>query len=100
MVIELGGEITLKGFSDLGGGELVVVKKLVGRYARKISETSDSYKGLTVTMKPVHKKEKNQKYELHALVELDGDRKTSEVTNQNLFVALDEVLQKVLAQIK
>lgn len=98
MAIELGGEITLKGFGDLDGGELVVVKKLVGRYARKLSENSNGYKGLTVTMKPVHKTENSQKYELHAMADLDGDQITSEVTDRNLFMALDDVLQKVLTQ--
>ena len=36
-MIELGGNITLVGFKEMGFGELIVVKKIVGNYARKLS---------------------------------------------------------------
>ncbi|MFC1648393.1 hypothetical protein ACFL1B_02930 [Nanoarchaeota archaeon] len=98
MDIELGGAITLKGFGELSGGELIVVKKLVGRYARKLSESSKDYEGLTVTMKPVHKTPKGQKFEIHASMIASGKKITSEVTDVNIFVALDSALQKVEKQ--
>jgi len=98
MTIELGGDISLEGFTDLDGGELVVVKKLVGRYARKLSEASKDYSGLKVTLKKVHKTEGSEKYELHALATLKKKKLTSEVVDRNLFMALDSVLSKVVEQ--
>ena len=100
MEMELGGSITLKGFGELGGGELVVVKKLVGRYARKVTDAAKGYESLTVTMKPVHKTKTGEKYEIHAMLVIDGKKLTSEVVDMNLFVALDSTLQHVLAEQK
>ena len=37
-MIELGGNIVLNGFRDLEPPELVVVKKIVGTYARKFAD--------------------------------------------------------------
>jgi ribosome-associated translation inhibitor RaiA len=98
-MIELGGNITLVGFKDLDHAELIVVKKLVGSYARKMLEISDKFEGLTVTMKEVHKTAKNnQKYELHGKL-MSGKAYTSEVTDKNIFIALDSVLKKIIATI-
>ncbi|NQU98470.1 hypothetical protein HQ533_03305 [Candidatus Woesearchaeota archaeon] len=98
--IELGGNITLAGFKDLDHAELIVVKKLVGRYARKMSDSLKDFENLTVTMKSVHKTPKSQKYEIHGKLTAGGKPKTSEVVDRNLFVALDTCLKKILAEIK
>ncbi|MFC2136340.1 hypothetical protein ACFLTH_17125 [Bacteroidota bacterium] len=98
-MIELGGNITLGGFKDLDHAELIVVKKVVGSYARKMSDTLKDFENLTVTMKDVHKTPKSQKYELHAKLVAGGKAHTSEVVDRNLFIALDSSLKKVLATI-
>lgn len=98
-MIELGGNITLSGFKDLDHAELIVVKKVVGSYARRMSDTDKKFESLTVTMKEVHKTPKNQKYEIHSKMMSKGNPATSEVVDRNLFVALDSSLKKIIAEI-
>ena len=96
MTIELGGNITLVGFKELENGELIVVKKIVGSYARKMADASTNFENLTVTLKAVHKTPKSEKYELHARLLDNGHLYTGEITDRNLFVALDTCLRKTL----
>ena len=96
---ELGGNITLVGFKEIDKAELVVVKKLVGSYTRKLSDTVSGFESITVTLKLVHHTEEgNPKYELHARVNVKGNPCVAEVVDRNLFVGLDSVLNKVLAE--
>jgi len=95
MTIELGGNIVLVGFKPLDYAEMIVVKKMVGNSARKFSDTFEGFEQLSLTLKEVHKTEKNQKYELNTKVMIKGKPYTSEVVDRNLFVALDSVLKKV-----
>jgi len=95
--LNLGGNITLSGFRDVGRAEMVVIKKIVGTYARKFSDTVSGFESIGVTLKSVHKTEASEKHELHAKVMVSGKPITSEVTERNLFVGLDAVLQKVLS---
>ncbi|MGM5480233.1 MAG: hypothetical protein ACQESC_02125 [Nanobdellota archaeon] len=98
-MIELGGNITLVGFKELDYGEFVVVKKLVGNYARKFSER-DNMQGLTVTLKPIHKTEDvPSKFELKSKLEIDGSFYNADVVDFNLFVGLDKVLKKLSEQV-
>lgn len=96
-MIELGGNITLAGFKEINKGELVVVKKIVGSYARKMSDSISGFENLTVTLKIVHKTEGSEKYEIHGKIMVNGKPFTSETTERNMFVAMDDVLKKVLA---
>jgi ribosome-associated translation inhibitor RaiA len=95
MTIELGGNIVLVGFKPLDYAELIVIKKIVGNYARRFSDTFEGFEQLSLTLKEVHKTVKSQKYELNAKVMVKGRPYTSEVVDRNLFVALDSALQKV-----
>lgn len=94
--MELGGNITLSGFSERDFAELIVIKKVVGQYARKLHDSHEGFSHLTITFKTVGSKQ----FELHAKAEIDGTQIVSAVTDHNLFVALDSVLKKVVAQIK
>ena len=96
-VIELGGNITLVGFKEIEKAELIVVKKLVGSYVRKMSDTVSGFESITMTLKIVHKTEGSEKYEVHAKAMVSGKPITSEKTDRNLFVGFDGVLKKVLA---
>jgi|TARA_B100000315_G_scaffold219191_1_gene220970 ribosome-associated translation inhibitor RaiA len=98
-LIELGGNIILVGFKELDYTELIVVKKVVGNYARKMSDVLKNFENLTVTMKAVHKTPKSQKYEIHAKLMAGGKPHTSELVERNLFVAIDLSLKKVLSSI-
>jgi hypothetical protein len=98
-VIELGGNITLVGFKDeqlVDKAELVVVKKIVGSYTRKLSDSVSGFEGITITLKPVHNTaEGHPKFELHAKALINGNPCTAEVVDRNLFVGLDDVMKKL-----
>ncbi|NQV09026.1 hypothetical protein HQ529_04200 [Candidatus Woesearchaeota archaeon] len=98
--VELGGNIGLTGFSDLDGSSMIVVKKIVGNYAKKFSEKCKKFERLTVTLKKVHEREKSEKYELHGRVMDGGKDYNAEITDRNLFFALDTVLKKLDKEIK
>ena len=95
---DLGGNIQLSGFKEISPGEMVVVKKIVGSYARKFSDSIKGYETLQVHLKQVHKTESSEKYELHAKLVYEGKTKSSESGERNLFVALDSALKKLESQ--
>jgi len=95
-MIELGGNITLVGFKDLEPAKLIVIKKLVGNYARRMSNSTKDFQNLTVTLKPVHG---GDKVELHSKLSNSSTPITSEVTDFNLFFALDKSLNKIIGQL-
>lgn len=91
MDIELGGNIRLSGFSEMEPATLIVVKKIVGNYTKRIAERSSDFKDITINLKKVH--EKN--HEVSAKVNADKVY-SSEVTEYNLFFALDKALSKIM----
>ncbi len=97
--MKLGGNIQLTGFDKLETAELIIVKKIVGNYARKFSEMC-KLEELHITFKPVHKTKGSEKFEIHAQVLDSGKKYNSKLTERNLFIALDSVLKKVENQIK
>ncbi len=94
-VLVLGGQIELSGFSGLDGGTMVVLKKIVGNYTRKISERFDDFEKLSLKMKKVHEKEKSEKYELHGMIVINGKQYNTEITDRNLFFAVDKAFKKL-----
>ena len=97
--MQLGGNIELSGFRDVDGASMVVLKKIIGNYGRHMSEISDKFEKLSITMKPVHETEKSEKYEIHAKLIKEGKPFVSEVVERNLFVAVDNALKKIVNEI-
>ncbi len=97
---ELGGNIELSGFKDIDPASMIVVKKLVGNYVRNITDKNKNFEKISLNVKSVHKTKKSEKYEVHCNLTMDGKNYNSEVTDRNLFVALDSVLRKVEKEIK
>ena len=95
----LGGNIELVGFKQVSMADVVVVKKLVGHYTRKIQEHSQNFEKIQVFLKEIHKVEDNSKHEVHVKVLDNGKAFSSEVVDKNLFVALDEALKKTLGEV-
>lgn len=98
--IKLGGNIELTGFNDLDKSSMVVLKKIVGNYARRMSDIASQFDSLSLVMKPVHETEASKKFEIHAKLMDKGKPITSEVTDRNLFVAIDSSLKKVINSIE
>jgi len=90
-LIELGGKIQLSGFKDLDRSSMVILKKIVGNYARKFSGTCRNFEALQLHLKAIH----GSKFELHGKVIDNGTPHSSEVTDRNLFFVLDKTLKKL-----
>jgi ribosome-associated translation inhibitor RaiA len=98
---ELGGNISLTGFSDRDFTEMIVIKKIVGQYARKFSDSFPGFSRLSMTLKEVHHTaEGHGKFELVAKAQLDGQEYGAEAVNHNLFVALDDSLKHLMQQMQ
>lgn len=99
-VLELGGSIQLSGFSSVDKASMIILKKIVGNYAKKFSERSENFESLGLTAKPIHQNQDSapNKYELHAKLVDNGKVYASEVTDNNVFVAVDSALKKVEAE--
>lgn len=94
--IKLGGDIQLAGFRDLDSSSMDVLKKIIASHAKRIGELAKRLEILHITLKPVHEREKSEKYEVHAKIIDDGKVYASEMTDRNLFVAVDKVLKKIV----
>jgi len=93
--LQLGGNILLVGFS-LEPSEMIVVKKIVGHYAKKISEKI-SYEEIKITLKQTEKA-KLFIHEIAAKVNAGKSILAADTTNHNLYTALSEALEKVYSQ--
>ena len=93
--VTLGGNIQLAGFKDLEAAQMIVLKKIIGTYARKFSNKCTKFELLKLSMKKVHELEHSEKYEVHVMVVDNGAQNTATVTERNLFFALDASLKKV-----
>jgi len=90
--VRLGGNIILTGFS-LEPAEMIVVKKIVGTYVRKISEKID-YKEIKINLKQ-SQKAKSFLHEIQVDVRTNKGLLTSNTNDRNLYTALSEALNKV-----
>ncbi len=90
-MIELGGNIKLDNFEGLEPALLIVVKKVVGNYTKKISEAFADFKEIEISLVD---KESNK-----IAVRLTADKEyTSEASDKNLFFALDKALSIIMKQ--
>ena len=88
-MIELGGNIKLGGFEGLEPAKLIVVKKMVGNYAKRIVENSGEFKELILELK------QESYYYLSARLVKDREY-NAEVSDKNLFFAIDKVMSKLI----
>jgi len=96
--LTLGGNISLTGFRRLDNGEVIVIKKMVGNYTKKLREVCKKFEDLHITMKGVHERETSKLYEIHGKCLDNGTPITSTTTDRNLFVAVDDVLKNILKE--
>ena len=97
--MQLGGNIVLSGFKDIDSASMVILKKIIGNYVRKMSEHSGKFESLHITMKAVHKTEKSEKYEIYAKMVDNGKPFASEAVERNLFIAIDSALKKIMKEL-
>ncbi len=91
--IQLGGNIELSGFKDIDRGKMVVVRKIVGNYAKIMSEKNSNFSKLKVNIS-------GEGDDLKINSEMAADKNyTGEEAGNNLFVVLDSALKKIVSQI-
>lgn len=91
--IKLGGNIELVGFDSVDGAEMVVVKKMVGSYAKDMSEKNSNFKSLTVSMD-----KDGDQFRISSSLQADNDYKAEE-SGANLFMTMDKSLKKIISQL-
>jgi ribosome-associated translation inhibitor RaiA len=92
-VIQLGGNIELSGFKDVDRAQIVVVKKMVGSYVKTMSEKNSNFNKLKVSMA-----KEGDNIKINA--EMTADKNyTGEGTGNNLFIAFDLALKKIVDQL-
>lgn len=97
-MIELGGNIKLDGFNSLDIPTLIVVKKMVGNYAKKISDSIMPVNELILNL--LEFDSNNKIFKLNASLVSEDKNFTSEAEDTNLFFALDKTLQHIINQAK
>src|SRR3989344_3930302 len=95
--IELGGSISLVGFGSLEPVELVVVKKIVGNFVKKLNEKSD-YESLVMELRQ-HKKGKTFLHEINAHARADEKMFSAKVSDYNLYSCISKASEKILSEL-
>ena len=88
--IKLGGNIELTGFSELDGGSMIILKKIVGSYARKFSDSLKDFEKLVLELN-----EQGNELEINAKIVVGGKETSANAKDKNLFVAVDRVLKEL-----
>jgi len=93
--IELGGNINLVGFKELEPQQLIVVKKIVGNFVKKIQTRYKEFNSIIVDLKRVH----NSGSQIITKLVIENKNYAVEVTDFNLFFALNKALKRVEEQL-
>jgi len=88
-MIQLGGNITLDGFQRRDYAELIVIKKIVGRYARQLSDSHAGFESLSIALTS------DEPVEITTSATIKGKKTDAKAEDQNLFIALDAALKKL-----
>jgi hypothetical protein len=89
-MMKLGGNIVLDGCDNLEPATLIVLKKMVGNYARKISE-KNSFDELMIKVQ-----NSGDNYKLEATLTKVGSQEIKNAEDNNLFFALNNALKEFL----
>jgi hypothetical protein len=85
----LGGNIELSGFRELDGGSMIVLKKIIGNYARRFSDSYGSEKmSLRITQGA-------GVFALTGTVLCKGNNITVDHSDKNVFFLVDAVLKRI-----
>ena len=90
-MIELGGNIKLKGFSEIDNASLIVVKKIVGNYAKKLAETTEDFQQLILNLESDNPKD----FKINIEFQKNSENLTSEIQGENLFFTLSQALEGI-----
>jgi hypothetical protein len=89
----LGGNIELSGFRELDGGSMIVLKKIIGNYARRFSDNYGNEKMSLRIAKGAGV------YALTCSVLCKGQNITVDHSDKNVFFLVDAVLKRIEQEI-
>ncbi len=89
-MIELGGNIKLKGFTELDPATLIVVKKIVGNYTKKLTQEHPDFIELLLDLNKIGKF-----YSLNVNLSRRSGSLVADAKEENLFFALSSALNKI-----
>lgn len=92
--VSLGGNIVLNGFKDVENAKLVVLKKIIGNSVKEIQGKRSDYEKIVISLEG-DENNATIKVELRA----GGSSMAGEDTQNNMFMALDGALKKIMGQI-
>ena len=87
--------IELSGFRDIDSSTMVLVNNITSHHAKRIANLAKKPEYLHITLKEIHKRDKGEKYEIHAKIRDNGKIYVSKAIERNLLTAIDEVLKKL-----
>jgi len=93
-------QIEYSGFKDIEKVDMSQIQKTSEEFASKVLGHGLSFRLLSVRMKSIHKVENNQKFEIHVAIEGVGKIRSAEVTDKNIFKALDLACKKLLVEVQ
>lgn len=85
-MIELGGNIKLEGFESVDARQMIIVRKIVGTFARKFSDTTEGFEGLSLELKS------DGKFIVTAKLTAKGETREVKEEDANLFFAMSRAL--------
>ena len=85
----LGGNIELAGFRDFDGGSMIVLKKIIGNYARRFADAHGSEKLVLSVSRTA------DAFALTGSVLKQGQTIMAEHADKNVFFLVDAVLKKL-----
>ena len=92
MAIALGGNIVLEGFESRDFTELIVVKKIVGQYARRLTDAHGEFSRLDVTLT------QDGGHTVACTLAAGGKEQRTSSSAHNIYVALDDALKQLAAK--
>lgn len=94
--IELGGNINLIGFKDIEPQKLVVIKKIVGNFVKRLqNHYKEDFNNIVIDLKKIHSSES----EIFAKLTISNKIYNANITDFNLFFTLNKVLKKLEEQL-
>jgi len=94
-MMELGGNIVLDGFEVLEAAKVIVVKKIVGNYAKKVQESGVEFSQLRVELSGAAGKNS-----VAASVTVKDKIVSKTAQDGNVFVVLDMALKDLMKAVK
>jgi len=88
--IKLGDKIILEGFKEIDNASMVIAKKIIGNYIKKISEKNPKFENLTIILN-------KSKEGFNSNIILVIDKKESRFSNENanFFMSIDGAFKNI-----